>query len=75
MTDIPFDRRIWTAKQVSEYLEQHYDTFMKKTRYLPGFPDPLEAFRTGQPRWAARDVSAWALGESRTNHARQELRA
>lgn len=67
MSEIPFDRVIWSAQQCADYLGQSHSRFLKKTQYRPGFPDrcPLP----GQPRWRAQAVTAWALGES--DEARQ----
>ena len=52
MGEIPFDKRLWRAREVAGYLGWDYDTFMKTKRYTVGFPPPLPAF-TGQPRWSA----------------------
>lgn len=70
MTDIPFDKRLWKAQEVAEYLGWDYDTFMKSKRFQGGFPAPLPAFK-GHPRWSAQEVADWALfrGDSRDNHA------
>jgi hypothetical protein len=61
MTDTPFERRIWNAQECAEYLRQEVSTFLKRTQYVPGFPARCPI--PGQPRWSAKAVTAWALGE------------
>lgn len=74
--EIPFEKRIWGAQAVADYLDINYDTFMKKVRYTPGFPPPLPAF-PGHPKWCAGEVADWALArpESRENHANSRIPA
>lgn len=62
MSEIPFDRVIWSAQQCADYLGQSYSTFIKTTQYVEGFPSRCPI--PGQPRWSAQAVTAWALGES-----------
>jgi hypothetical protein len=71
---IPFDRVIWDAKQIAEYLGVNYHTFLKQVRYQDGFPAPLSAF-PGHPKWSAKAVSDWALAgdKSREKHASDEI--
>ena len=70
---VPFEKRIWNAKTVCEYLGCSYDTFMKRDRYIQGFPEPLHAFDGKQPRWSAKAVTDWALQDS--NHTPREIYA
>lgn len=73
--EVPFERRIWTAKQVAEYLQVDYSTLLKTTRFYEGFPPPLPTF-PGQYRWGAKAVTEWALADkSRQNHATDEISA
>jgi len=64
---VPFERQIWDASQCAAYIGCSYDTFLKSTRQLKGFPKPLPNF-TGHEKWSALAVSDWALTthESRT---------
>lgn len=66
---IPFEYVIWSAEKCAAYLEIEPSTFLKKTRYLPGFPNPRPI--PGHPRWRAIDVVTWAAGtpESRQTSA------
>lgn len=60
---IPFEFVIWDSQACAEYLKESRDTFMKKTRYLEGFPKPLPAFEKKNPRWLAQDVIKFATGK------------
>ena len=60
---IPFDRLIWDAQDCASYLKQEKSTFLKRTQYAEGFPARLNI--PGQPRWSAKSVAEWALGDSR----------
>lgn len=64
MSDIPFDRVIWSAQQCADYLGHSYSQFTKRTQYAEGFPKRCPI--PGYPRWRAQAVTAWALGESNT---------
>jgi len=61
MTDLPLEVQLWNARTVAAYLGEHYDTYMKRTRYQPGFPQALPAFEGKHPRWSAKAVVDWAL--------------
>jgi len=52
---------LWSAKDCAEYLKQSYQTFIKHTQWADGFPPRCPV--PGQPRWRARDVQRWAVGE------------
>lgn len=52
---------IWTAKECAEYLRCSYSTFMKRLRWQPGFPDPLEWSTGGELKWSAEKVKSFAL--------------
>lgn len=67
--NIPFDRQLWSGQDCADYLGQAYSTFMKRTQYLEGFPARCKI--PGQPRWRAKAVTDWALGnlEPITNEA------
>lgn len=76
MSDIPFDRVIWTAQECAGYLGQSYNQFTRRTQYAEGFPARCPI--PGQPRWRAQAVTDWALGESkesRQNPAEGDHRA
>ncbi len=62
--NVPFDRQLWSGQDCADYLGQAYSTFMKRTQYLESFPARCPI--PGQPRWAAKKVTDWALG--RGNH-------
>jgi hypothetical protein len=66
LSNIPFDRMIWNGEECAAYLGQSYSQFMKRTQHLEGFPKRCPI--PGQPRWSAKAVTAWALGESRSDH-------
>lgn len=69
MSDVPFERVIWSAEQCAGYLGKEVKVFYRM-QYLPGFPARLPI--PGQPRWRALDVTNWALGitpELRKEHA------
>lgn len=72
MSDIPFDRVIWSAQQCADYLGESYNQFVRRTQYAEGFPKRCP--KPGQPRWRAQAVTQWALGElndSRQNPANE----
>lgn len=56
MSAIPFDRMIWSGQECAGYLGQSYYTFMRKTRFLPGFPSESP---TVARRWQAKAVMEW----------------
>lgn len=57
---VPFEYVIWNARSCAEYLEQSYSQFVRRTQYIPGFPDRCPV--PGQPRWRAQAVAEWATG-------------
>ena len=70
LSDVPFDRVIWDARQCAAYLGQEKSSFLKRTQFAPGFPKRLPI--AGQPRWSALEVSDWAFGKkSRQNPVRE----
>jgi len=58
MTD---DYELWSAKDCAAYLKLSYTTFLSRTQWTVGFPARCPV--PGQPRWRARDVQRWAVGE------------
>lgn len=71
MSEIPFDRQVWSAEKCAGFLEVSKTHFLNCIRYADGFPAPLAIppYRLGgkerhmDPRWSAASVAAWALGE------------
>jgi predicted DNA-binding transcriptional regulator AlpA len=57
MTEVPFEYRIWTAKQCAEYLGYTLSYFRNQVRYQDGFPEQLSCGL----RWKATEVVEWAL--------------
>lgn len=71
VSDVPFDRVIWSAEQCAEYLGQEKASFLKRTQWRPGFPARLEKHK--QPRWKAIEVTEWALsGNKPRRHPDEE---
>lgn len=63
--DVPFEYQIWTGEQCAAYLGHSYSNFIRRTQYVEGFPKRCPV--PGQPRWSAKAVADWALGESQTS--------
>lgn len=71
MTDVPFDRQVWSGEKCAEFLEISKTHFLQAVRYAEGFPAPLPIppyiaagrQRHMDPRWSAAAVAAWAHGE------------
>ncbi len=70
-TDVTLDGDLWDSKQCAKYLRISPDTFTQYTAVLPSFPKVLEipsargVKKSGQRRWIAEKVKAWALSHER----------
>ena len=60
---VPMDYRLWTAKQIADYMRRTERQVAERTVYLPGFPKPIRLPVSnggkGRPLWKAREVVEW----------------
>jgi hypothetical protein len=54
------DQEIWDAGDASGYLKMSRAEFMRKGRYMKGFPPRLGWSTDRHPKWVAGDVKSWA---------------
>ena len=53
-----------TAREVAEMVGVSYDTFMSKTRHLPGFPRPAVGAGKGQKKlWRKSQIEKWLAAQ------------
>lgn len=71
--NLPIELQLWNASQCAEYLGQAYNTFIGRTQYSGNFPPRCKP--TGSPRWRARDVIRWAMGDVDENLQKIRLSA
>lgn len=62
---VPVELQVWDAGRCAEYLGQARATFLKRTQFTPGFPERCPI--PGHPRWRAREIIAYALGDANGN--------
>lgn len=60
---VPMDYRLWTARQIAEYMRRTERVVSERVICLPGFPKPIriptESGSKGRPLWKAREVIEW----------------
>lgn len=60
---VPMDYRLWTTRQIADYMRRTERQVAERTVYLPGFPKsirlPTESGSKGRPLWKAREVIEW----------------
>lgn len=60
---VPIDYRLWTAKQIADYMRRTERQVAERTVYLPTFPKPIRlptgSGSKGHPLWKAIEVINW----------------
>lgn len=63
MEQVPIDYRLWTVKQIANYMRRSEKVTGERMVYLPGFPKPIRLptkdGSKGHPLWKAREVIEW----------------
>lgn len=62
---IPFEYVIWTADECAGYLRESKEYFLRTTRHMGGFPNPVSVGNK-RPRWRAQDIAEWLLSKNKT---------
>lgn len=61
---VPMDYRLWTTRQIANYMRRSMRQVEDRIVQLPGFPQairlPTENGSKGRPLWKAREVIDWA---------------
>lgn len=77
-SNIPLDKRPWTAEQCADYLRIGIGTFHNTIAPLPTFPSAIRAQTAkgrGQPRWIAQEVIDWWLSHREATENRRKRKS
>lgn len=77
-SNIPLDKRPWTAEQCADYLNMETKTFQNTIAPLPTFPKAIRtktATGRGQPRWIAQEVIDWWLSNREETEGRRRRKS
>jgi len=67
MSEVPFEKQVWTASEVAGYIRVSKPHFQQAIQYMDTFPKPLglPAYTHGgkerkmDSRWFSGDIIAW----------------
>ena len=57
---LPLSVQLWSADVVAQYLDMKKRYVLEKLLVRPDAPKPIRMYNSGQPRYKALEVIAWA---------------
>lgn len=77
-SNVPLDKRPWTAEQCADYLNMEVGSFHNTISPLPAFPRAIRVQTgkgRGQPRWIAQEVIDWWLSHREETESRRRRKS
>lgn len=77
-SNVPLDKRPWSAEQCAAYFQIETKSFQNTYAPLPSFPRairPVTAAGRGHPRWIAQEVIDWWLSHRAETEAKRRSKS